>query len=137
MCNFQLQSKNSTDNENEPSLFYMLEKVMRQVEYQCLIDLQSNRIDPLYKELCLIISETLLLKSNDFIKVNGSIVRANLIKEVFSKLQNNHLRLVFDNFHSVSGRVYNKKAYLRTALYNAVFELESSCVNDFCIAMTD
>ena len=34
-----------------------------------------------------------------------------------------------ENFKEVSNRVYNKKAYLRTALYNSVFEIEAHFAN--------
>jgi hypothetical protein len=129
------QHNNST--ESRQPLFEMLDKVMRQVDYHCFADLKLNRIDPLYKELCLIISEAFLLKARSTVKINGSLVYAQLLKEVYSKLNNEHLRSVFDNFHNVTAHVYNKKAYLRTALYNAVFELESTCVNDFCYRLTD
>jgi len=107
-----------------------LQQVMGQVEYHCFASLRFNWVDPLYKELCLIIAETLLLSPDSVIKINGSNISASLAQEVFSQLRNDHVRLVFENFNKVSARVYNKKAYLRTALYNAVFELESSSVND-------
>jgi KaiC/GvpD/RAD55 family RecA-like ATPase len=119
------------------SLFGMLDKVMRQVDYHCFAVLSSNRVDPLYKELCLIIAEAFLLKSDSTVNINGSPVQAQLLKEVYNNLNNEHLRLVFDNFNSVAVRVYNKKAYLRTALYNAVFELESTSVNDFRYCAAD
>jgi len=112
------------------SIFNMLEQVMRQVEYRCLADLRFNRVDPFYKELCLIIAEVLVLDPVSIIKINGSNIYAHLVQEVFLRLQNDHVRLVFKNFHNVPTRVYNKKAYLRTALYNAVFEIESDSVND-------
>jgi hypothetical protein len=133
-----LQQDNYTDSGM--TLLGMLDKVMRQVEYHCFVDLRFNRIDPLYKELCLIIAEAFLLRLDSTVRINGSLIHAQLLKEVYSKLTHEHLRLVFDNFHNVVVRVYNKKAYLRTALYNAVFELESSCINDFggiVTSMTD
>ena len=107
----------------------MLQQVMRQVEYHCFADLRFNRIDPFYKELCLVIAEVLVLNPASFIKINGSNMSAHLVREIYSQLHNDHLRLVFENFHNVSYHVYNKKAYLRTALYNAVFELESNYLN--------
>jgi hypothetical protein len=122
---------------NRQPLSDMLGKVMRQVDYHCFADLKFNRIDPLYKELCLVIAEAFLLESDSSVKINGSFVHTQLLKEVFSQLNHEHLRLVFDNFHNVTVRVYNKKAYLRTAMYNAVFELESTCTNDFCVSVTD
>ena len=108
----------------------MLEHVMLQVEYPCLADLHFKQIDPLYKELCLIIAEILLANPNSSIKVNGEYVCTRLIQDVFSKIRNHHVQLVFNNFCDVSTRVFNKKAYLRTALYNSVFEYEAHFVND-------
>jgi hypothetical protein len=64
------------------------------------------------------------------IKINGSEMPIRLVQEVYEKLRNDHIQLVFNNFQNVTCKVYNKKAYLRTALYNAVFELESHFVND-------
>jgi hypothetical protein len=111
------------------SIREMLQQVMRQVEYHCFADLRFNRIDPFYKELCLVIAEVLVLDPASFVKINGSNMYTHLVQEVFSQLHNDHLRLVFKNFHNVPNHVYNKKAYLRTALYNAVFELESNYLN--------
>jgi len=112
------------------SIIKMLDRVMLQVEYHCFIDLDSNHVDPLYKELCLIIAEVLVLDPNSVIKINGSNISVRLVKEVYSQIQNDHVDLVFINFNNVSHRVFNKRSYLRTALYNAVFENESQAVND-------
>jgi len=111
------------------SIREMLVKVMRQVEYHCFADLRFNRVDPFYKELCLIIAEVLVLNPVSVVKINGSTMFAHLVQEVYSQIQNDHVCLVYKNFLNVSTRVYNKKAYLRTALYNAVFEIESNSVN--------
>jgi len=114
-----------------PSLRETLEQVMRQVEYHCFADPRSRRIDPFYKELCLVIAEVLILDPVSDVKINGSIMRAHVVQEVFSQIHNEHVCLVFKNFNNVSTHVFNKKAYLRTALYNAVFEIESGSVNCF------
>ena len=111
------------------SICIMLDKVMLQVEYSCFADLRFNRIDPLYRELCLIIAEVLVLNHAADIKINGAFIPGKLVQEVFLQIRNHHLRLVFDNFHNVSQRVFNKKAYLRTALYNSFFEYEAFSVN--------
>ena len=113
-----------------PSISETLEQVMRQVEYHCFADPRFRRIDPFYKELCLVIAEVLILDPVSAVKINGSNMRAHLVQEVYSQLHNGHVCLVFKNFHKVSTHVYNKKAYLRTALYNAVFEFHSDFVND-------
>jgi hypothetical protein len=48
-----------------------LERVMQQVEYHCFADIRNGFIDPLYKELCLIISEVYIMNPDIVIKVNG------------------------------------------------------------------
>ena len=117
------------DSLNGLSIFNMLDRVMLQVEYHCFADLRLKRIDPLYKDLCFIIAEVLVLGRDVPIKINGALLPARLVQDVYSQLNNGHIRIVFDNFHNVSQRVHNKKAYLRTALYNVVFEIESHFVN--------
>ena len=121
------------DSDYGQSIFKMLDKVMLQVEYHCFVDLNLNRIDPLYKELCLIIAEVLVLSYDSSVKINGSIMPAHVVQEVYSQLSNDHVRLVFGNLHNVTHRIYNKKAYIRTSLYNAVFEIESHFVNDMAV----
>jgi len=111
------------------SIFKMLEQVMIQVEYHCFVDLRLNYIDPFYKELCLVIAEVFILNPDSTVKINGLGMTAHLVQEVYTQLNNEHVRLVFNNFQNVSHHVHNKKAYLRTALYNIVFELESHAIN--------
>ena len=108
-----------------PSVMKTLEKVKAQVEFDKFADLMWKRVDPLYNELCLIISEALILNPDSLVKLNGEMIYVGLVQEVFAQLRNEHLRLVFNNFQYVSYHVYNKKAYLRTALYNVFFEIES------------
>jgi hypothetical protein len=119
--------KNISDGK---SILMMLEQVMLQVEYHCFTDMRSNHTDPLYKELCLIIAEVLVLDPDSVIKINGQNISVHLVQEVYSQIENNHVELVFINFNNVSQRVFNKKFYLRTALYNSVFEIESHHLND-------
>ena len=95
------------------SILKMLEQVMLQVEYHCFTDLRFNRTDPLYKELCLIIAEVLVLDQESVVKINGSNISVRLVQEIYSQIQNDHVELVFTNFNNVSHRVLNKKAYLR------------------------
>ena len=114
----------------DTSIIKMVFHVMRQVNYQYFADWRSKQVDPFYKELCLIIAEVLVLDPDSSVKINGSVMCARLVQEIYSQLNNDHVSLVYENFHNVSTRVYNKKAYLRTALYNAVFELRANSVND-------
>jgi hypothetical protein len=127
-----------------PSIFTELARVKAQVEFQCLgrfikgrdgellTDRNGKKIlqmDPMYEELCLIVAEVNLLNPESAIKVAGAEMSAFIVQEVYAKLTNEHLELVVANFKRVGTQIYNKKAYLRTALYNVVFEFHSDVKN--------
>lgn len=116
-----------------PSIFAELDKVKAQVEYQCLEQSDPAFTDPLYHELCLIIAEVNLLSDSKAITVAGASLPASIVQEVYSALRCEHLQRVAYNFKRVSWEVARKKAYLRTALYNAVFELESGYANQLAL----
>ena len=113
-----------------PSILGALDAVMRQVGYHYFADARSKRIDPFYKELCLIVADVLVLDPASVIPINGAKMPASLVQEVYGQLNGDHLSLVYENFRNTTRRVYNKKAYLRTALYNVVFELHAHVAND-------
>jgi hypothetical protein len=50
------------------SILEMLEKVMQQVEYHCFAGLRIKWIDPLYREICLVIAEVLVLNPDTIVK---------------------------------------------------------------------
>lgn len=127
--------------KSRPSIFRTLEEVKEQVEFQCFTETREANgrrwtyTDPLYEELCLIIAEVLVMNPDAEIKVAGAEVNGFIVQEVFGRLNNDHLRTVVHNFQRVSYEVKSKKAYLRTALYNAVFETDSSVTNDLARSM--
>jgi len=117
------------DQMCEPSFIRILDEVLLQVEYHCFADLRFKRIDPFYSELCFIIAEVLALSGDSVVKINGCEISAKVVCDVFSQIRNHHVQMVFDNFQNITHKVFNKKSYLRTALYNAFFEYESHHIN--------
>jgi hypothetical protein len=115
----------ASESSAPPSLLQTLDLVKRQVEFYAFAHLKWRYTDPLYNELCLIMSEVLVMDPDSALKVNGATIKTSLVQEVFTQLRHDHLRLVFENFQYITYKVYNKKAYLRTALYNSLFEIES------------
>ena len=81
-------------------------------------------------ELCAIIAEVNLMRYDFRVKIGGEVLEAGLVKEVFACLTHDHLERVIDSFNTCVSEIRNKKAYLRTALYNSVFELEAGTIND-------
>jgi hypothetical protein len=86
--------------------------------------------DPIYAELCLIIAEVNLLDLDAKIKIAGIETSAHIVQEVFTQIRSEHLEAVVSNFQRVYTPIYNKKSYLRTSLYNVVFELETGLLNE-------
>ena len=81
-------------------------------------------------ELCAIIAEVNLMRPEFRVKIGSEALEAGLVQEVFSCLTHDHLDRVMAAFNSCKNEIRNKKAYLRTALYNSVFELEAGTIND-------
>ena len=82
-------------------------------------------------ELCAIIAEVNIMRPCFSVKIGGEVLEAGLVREVFSCLTHGHLESVIAAFDSCKYEIRNKKAYLRTALYNSVFELEAGQRNLF------
>lgn len=129
---------------SRPSIFAEVEAVKEQVEFYCFarfitdkdgkprLDRNGNkmtRTDPIYEEVCLIVAEVNLLNPDGIIKISGSELSTFIVQEVYSRLTFEHVETVVRKFQQVSAPIYNKKAYLRTALYNSVFEAQSNITN--------
>jgi len=106
-----------------------LEAVKEQVEFNTFADPRRGFIDPMYNELCMIIAEIYTLNPGTILKIGGTETEARIVQDVYGQLRNDHLRLVSENIKNQTARIYNKKSYLRTALYNVVFEIETHYTN--------
>ena len=96
-----------------------------QTEMQACTDSRKGMMT----ELCYIIAEVYMMDTNSKIAVGGEPLDAYLVKDVFAELRYPHLEMVTDNFEGETKYIKNKRAYLRTALYNSVFELEAHYTN--------
>ncbi len=102
----------------------VLEDVKRQVDY----DRFEDRVG-LIEEICKIIAEVLKLNPDAQTTVAGEELPVSMVQEIFRSIQDEHVALVASNYTSLTSLVRNKKAYIRTALYNSVFELEAHYTN--------
>lgn len=88
------------------------------------------------KEICLIIAEVISLPDDYTVKIAGELMPAELIKEVYRLITHEHVKLVMENFKELNYIIKHKKAYLRTALYNVVFEMEGHWLNQLGIDLS-
>lgn len=96
-----------------------------QTEMQACTDSRKGMM----AELCYIMAEVYMIDEKSKIAVGGEPLDAYLVKDVFAELRYPHLEMVTDNFERETKYIKNKRAYLRTALYNSVFELEAHYTN--------
>lgn len=100
-------------------------RAARQVELTCSDVGEKGAL----RELCYIIAEVYIIDPDSKVRISDEILDAYLVQEIFGELTLEHLRLVRDNFRDKIELVKNKRAYLRTALYNSVFEIQAHYTN--------
>lgn len=91
----------------------------------------SARIRPQAEELAAIIAEMRCLPENAPVQINGVKMPAGVVAEIYSGIEHDHVMMVLENLDGISYRIRSLKTYLRTALYNAPFELEFKLQNEY------
>ena len=111
-----------------PSFREAISRAERQVEYDII--LQGKLIAPgLAKEVCMIIAEVYMMDPEKPIRISGEWLDGHVVQQVFEELTSEHVIAVIDEFCRLTIDVKNKKAYLRTSLYNSVFTLDAHYTN--------
>lgn len=111
-----------------PSFVGILQTIKEKVDFEAF-QADNGQTDPFYEEICKIITEVLFLNPANELKIAGELLPVLLVQEIFAQLTHEHIEMVADNFGMITNIINNKKAYLRTALYNSVYELESHYTN--------
>ncbi len=112
------------------SFFETLDLVKIQVGYLSLVkDYEHDRLR--IEELCRIIAEVYCLDPELQITIDGAELPVSLVQEIYSKLDESHIDLVYEKFSQIDYGIKNKKTYLRTMLYNTAFEMAHTGENEF------
>lgn len=100
------------------------------------IDMECFPVDMLVQatEVAGIIAQVYTLPKNGVIKVAGYLRKVEDVQAVFRKLTNEHVVYVIEEFNEIPYRVRYKTAYIRSALFNSVFELTSAENNRYAAA---
>ena len=104
-----------------------LNTVKEQVEFECFTPEQQGFAE----EICFIITEINNLSPSARVKIGGENYSADMVQEVYHRLTHEHILLVMDNFSRIRYEIKHKKTYLRTSLYNSVFELNAHWENQY------
>lgn len=114
--------------------------VRRPVGLMEMLELTKKRIDAgsfggsdrtFANEIAFIIAEVLRLPETAEVRIEGNRLPARMVQEVFALIERENVENVIASFRNAKYEIRHKKTYLRTALYNSVFEVESKIENEF------
>lgn len=109
---------------SRPSFKTAVQMARGQIEIEYIDHFQDEA-----NELCMIMAEVWMMPPADKIRIAGEVLDAHLVGDVFREITNEHVKMVIRNFHGIKYLIQNKKAYLRSALYNSVFEMSAHYSN--------
>lgn len=108
-----------------PSFDEVLEQVKEQIAIDCVPFEKILQAE----ELAAIIAEVIRLRPEDKLRVAGVLHTAADVQAVYAKLENEHILHIIETYNEIPYQIKSPKMYLRTALYNAVFELNNAGAN--------
>ena len=117
------ESKSCQVNETFGETF---SRVLEQIYIEAIPEIDKA----IAKELALIITEVYRLRPNDSVKIDNAVHRAADVAEIFSMISKEHIETVIRKNDERKYPVKYRKAYLRTLLYNSVFEYSSEKIED-------
>ena len=111
-----------------PSFREAICRAERQVERDDILH-DGTVFPPLLREICMIMAEVYMMDPDKPIRISGEWLDGHVVQQVFCELQREHVQMVAGEFCRLTNDIRNKKAYLRTALYNSVFSIEAHYTN--------
>ena len=112
-----------------PSFREAVSMAQEQVEYEIMQQDLHYAFRELAHEVCMIIAEVYLMDPDKPIRISGEWLDGHVVQQVFSELTRDHVEMVIGEFNRLTCDIRNKKAYLRTALYNSVFSFNAHYTN--------
>ena len=116
--------------KNKKRVRLSFSKLTEELEKSLGIEYINESDRALFKELCFIICEMLLKDPESVIKIDGEDISAGRVSEIYLMLERYNLECVMERYKKITYDVHRRKSYLRSALYNSVFESESGLIND-------
>lgn len=104
-----------------------IEEAEAQIEPECFECSLRGRV----REVCRVIAEIYMLPDGARVKIEGEELPVEAVREVFAQLDDGHVRYSLERFDRYEGRIFAMKPFLRTLLYNSVFEMESHYDNRY------
>ena len=125
--NYSLEKSESKSCRANETFRDTLNRIENRIDIECFYESERDFV----RELFLIIAEVYRLYPSDRVKVDGQVYSAADVAAVFEMLTADHIRQVIRKNAERTYPVKYRKAYLRTLLYNSVFEYSSATLEDF------
>jgi hypothetical protein len=119
----------NTNLTDTPSLRPSFREAISLAEKQIGFRTISMRDKPRAHEICAIIAEVYMMAPDKPIRISGEWLDGYIVQQVFREITMEHAQAVIDEFERITEDIVNKKAYLRTMLYNSIFTLDAHYAN--------
>ncbi len=119
-------AKESESGQVKSSFHETLEEVREQIDVNSFQGADIIQAD----EIAMIIAEVYVLPKDMPVRIGGNDLTARMVADVYQELTSDHVKEVIDRYRVILYDINHIKTYLRTALYNSVFELSARYVND-------
>lgn len=97
-----------------------------QIEIGCFPRGKSEYV----RDVSRVIAEVYMLPESAQIKIEGEMLPAAMVKEIFRELNHDHAEYVIGEIEGYGGKIFSMKPFIRTMLYNAVLTMESAVANE-------
>lgn len=129
----QKQSSKKVDMIEKNDFLTKIEEINERISTDCLLSIENTNGEQAYcfeeiDELTELIA-WVELTSQPALRINGEFVDTELVRIQFAKLTEEHIQYVLDSVSENTVKIYQRRNYLLTCLYNAPISIEGSIKN--------
>lgn len=119
-----------SDRKSGHSQVKSFNTVLQQIRKQIDIDSFDAQDKDQAEEIALVMAEVMVLSESEKVRINGQEISIQLIQDIYARISNADVLLVIMRYRKVTYEIKHTKKYLRTALYNSVFESRNRIDNE-------
>jgi len=125
-------AEKSRQNHNHIGRFgTALAAVRKQIEVMAMPPTDKEQAE----EIARIIAEVMCLSPDAEISIGKEKRSVSVVQEIYGRIDFDRVRSVIRGYREATYKITHPIAYLRTSLYNSVFDFESKIENEVNIAM--
>ena len=111
--------------KKEKSYSDSLEELRNQTGYYEHLSVGNNEIAELYDQILRILADVMILQPSSLVSINQVKLPASIVQERFRQLDCSHMDYLTQLLSENKSRIYNIRAFILTASYNAPSEIDA------------